>query len=81
MGDPRFFTLFRTEIGLTPADYIVRGRIAMAEKLLREHPDMSASTVARKTGFSTPSFFALNFRKHTGTTPSAFRKSRHESPH
>ena len=77
----RFFTLFRTEIGLTPADYIVRGRIAMAEKLLRENPDMSASAVARKTGFSSPSFFTLNFRKHTGTTPSAFRKLRHEFPH
>ena len=72
-GRSRFFALFRSEIGLTPADYIVRERIARAKDLLRSRPDLPAAEIARRTGFSSPSFFALNFRKQTGLTPTAFR--------
>ena len=72
-GRSRFFTLFRNEIGLTPADYIVRERIALAKDLLLSHPDLPAAEIARRTGFSSPSFFTLNFRKQTGQTPTAFR--------
>ena len=72
-GRSRFFTLFRNATGLTPADYIVRERIALAKSLLVSMPPLSASEVARRTGFSSPSFFALNFRKQTGMTPTAFR--------
>lgn len=72
-GRSRFFALFRNEIGLTPADYIVRERIARAKELLRSRPDLPAADIARQTGFSSPSFFTLNFRKQTGQTPTAFR--------
>lgn len=71
-GRSRFFALFRTEIGLTPADYIVRERIALAKDLLRTQPDLTATQIAKRTGFSSPSFFTLNFRKQTGQTPTAF---------
>ena len=74
-GRSRFFALFRTEIGLTPADYIVRERIALAQNLLSSQPDLTATEIAKRTGFSSPSFFALNFRKQTGMTPTAFRAS------
>lgn len=74
-GRSRFFALFRTEIGLTPADYIVRERIALAKNLLRSQPDLTATQIAKRTGFNSPSFFTLNFRKQTGTTPTAFRAS------
>ena len=72
-GRSRFFALFRNEIGLTPADYIVRERIALAKDLLRTQPDLTATEIAKRTGFSSPSFFTLNFRKQTGLTPTAFR--------
>ena len=72
-GRSRFFTLFRNEIGLTPADYIVRERIALAKDLLRSQPDLPAAEIAKRIGFSSPSFFTLNFRKQTGQTPTAFR--------
>ena len=72
-GRSRFFALFRNEIGLTPADYIVRERIALAKDLLRAQPDLTATEIAKRTGFSSPSFFTLNFRKQTGQTPTAFR--------
>ena len=72
-GRSRFFALFRNEIGLTPADYIVRERIARAKELLRSRPDLPAADIARRTGFSSPSFFTLNFRRQTCQTPTAFR--------
>lgn len=74
-GRSRFFALFRTEIGLTPADYIVRERIALAKELLKARPELTATQIAKRTGFSSPSFFTLNFRKQTGMTPTAFRAS------
>ena len=72
-GRSRFFALFRNEIGLTPADYIVRERIALAKDLLRSQPDLPTAEIAKRIGFSSHSFFTLNFRKQTGQTPTAFR--------
>lgn len=74
-GRSRFFALFRTAVGLTPADYIVRERISLAKRLLASRPTLSAADVARRAGFRSASFFTLNFRKQTGLTPTAYRAS------
>ena len=73
-GRSRFFTLFMSETGMTPNDYIVRLRIQRAKELLVHDRQSGTREIARRCGFGTPSSFAATFRKYTRMTPLEFRK-------
>jgi AraC-like DNA-binding protein len=60
--------------GKAPCDICNEKTIAIAEKLL-ENREMTISEVAYKLTFE-PTNFTKYFKKHTGQTPSAFRKSK-----
>jgi AraC-like DNA-binding protein/response regulator of citrate/malate metabolism len=64
---------FRSEIGVTPIDYLRRYRIRQA-KILLETSDKSVTEVALEVGFSDGSYFSRAFRRETGVSPSAYRK-------
>lgn len=57
-------------------EYINMLRIREAEQLLRDeqHADMTISEIAWKVGFNNRVSFNTAFKKHTGHTPTAFRK-------
>ena len=65
--------LFRSELGHSPRDEILRHRFTRARHLLRE-TDMSMPLVAERSGFSNGEVFCVNFRRQTGETPSAYRR-------
>lgn len=67
-GRTRFFTLFKEHTGLSPKDYLIRFRIAQAQKLLAS--GMSVKETATAVGFSDPAFFSRTFRQQTGKSPS-----------
>lgn len=69
-----FIKLFRNHTGLTPYEYLLNKRIAEAKVLLRE-TDMPMDKIAVKTGFSEATAFSRCFRRVTGLTPIAFRKT------
>lgn len=73
-GRSRFFSLFMSEIGMTPNDYIVRLRIQRAKELLVHDHQTGTREIALRCGFGTPSSFAATFRKYTRMTPLEFRK-------
>ena len=67
-GRTRFFILFKEHTGLSPKDYLIRFRIAQAQKLLAS--GMSVKETATAVGFSDPAFFSRTFRQQTGKSPS-----------
>jgi AraC-like DNA-binding protein len=58
---------------LSFGDYIRKQRIEKAIELMRS-PGLSLTEVAYFTGFSDQSHFTRIFKKHTGESPSAYRK-------
>ncbi len=65
---------FRETTGVPPHAYLTRARLAAARRLLRSG-DLPIREIARQCGFASPNQFATSFRRHLGTTPSAYRRS------
>lgn len=69
----RHFTrLFRSEVGMTPIQYLNRYRVEQAKQLLLSN-DKTMEQVARLVGASNQSYFSYLFRKETGTTPREYQ--------
>jgi LacI family transcriptional regulator len=66
---------FRRALHRSPKEEMLRVRIERA-KMLLSTSDLAVSLVARKSGFSSPEYFARAFRRQTGTTPRTYRRQR-----
>ncbi len=64
-----FKARFRREIGMPPGEYVLRQKVARAEKLLRTGR-FTVTDVAFDLGFSSSQYFATTFRKYTNKRPS-----------
>jgi AraC family transcriptional regulator len=69
-----FLRVFKQSFGLPPHRYMSRLRIERAKSLLAD-PAMSVTQIGSHLGFSETSSFTTTFRKHTGLTPTAYRRS------
>lgn len=72
MSKSHFCRKFKTAMGMTVMDYILKTRIAAAKSLLLSS-DLSISEISERCGFSGVSFFSQRFKAETGMTASAFR--------
>jgi AraC family transcriptional regulator len=70
----RFVRAFKQSTGIAPHRYVLDARIAHAKDLLRSRA-LSISEVAIRTGFTTPSHFAVTFKRLTMMTPGEFRRT------
>lgn len=71
---PRHFArLFRSETGLTPADWVEQARVAAARRLL-ENGRAAPKQVAALCGFANPDTLRRSFARHVGVTPAAYRR-------
>ncbi len=71
---PSYFSaLFKKETGETLSDYLVRYRLAIAQRLLKESR-LCIAEVAASAGYMDVKYFSRLFKKHMNITPSAFRK-------
>ena len=66
--------LFEKELGRTVGAEILRQRLSIAKKLLKENT-LSISEIAFRTGFCNPAYFTNTFRQATGQTPKSWRAS------
>lgn len=67
-----FAARFRAVFGSAPAEYVATVRMDVAKVMLAES-GTSVSDVARRLGYGSDEGFSRAFRRHTGTTPSAWR--------
>ena len=57
------------------SDMINGYRVRHAQKLMKEHPEMSVTEIAEESGFSSRSAFYRNFKEMTGLSPAEWKKS------
>lgn len=53
----------------------INERLVTEAQLLLSHTDWGVGEIAYSLGFEYPTYFNNFFRKHTGTTPLAFRRA------
>lgn len=63
---------FKAELGTTPHHYLLSRRFEAAQFLL-SHGDLPISEIAERCGFEDGRYFATQFKKWTGRTPTHFR--------
>ncbi len=71
----RFRHVFKEHTGLSPHQYVIKGRIDRARFLLELNPDTSLTEVSYNCGFSSSSHFTKAFRSKVGMTPSEYAKA------
>lgn len=66
--------LFKSELGVTPHNFLTEMRMQTAEKLLSlpDNGDYSVGTVAQMCGFSEPLYFSRVFKKNFGVSPAHY---------
>ncbi|MET0135645.1 MAG: helix-turn-helix domain-containing protein [Kibdelosporangium sp.] len=64
---------FRTELGTTPLAWLTTERITLACRLI-ERGELRLDKVAGASGFGTAANLRAQLRRHTGLTPSAYRR-------
>ena len=69
-----FSRAFKESFGLPPYRYLNERRMKVAKTLLARS-DISITQIALELGFSESSSFSTAFRKHTGSTPTDYRRS------
>ncbi|MCM1483087.1 MAG: helix-turn-helix domain-containing protein [Muribaculaceae bacterium] len=73
LSSKHFSKLIKTSSGMTPATIIDHAVVSEARRMLSEGT-MSVKEVAVELNFPSQSFFGKYFKRHTGLTPSAYRK-------
>ena len=73
-----FSTLFSAFFGLPPMKYVNRRRIERVQLEL-QRSDAKLETLAHEYGFHDAFHLSRTFKRHTGTSPREFRKSRKEA--
>ena len=69
-----FARIFKSITGFYINDYIRQIRIMKAQELL-VNSDMTITSIAEASGFSTANYFYAIFKKETGLTPAAYRNA------
>ena len=70
-----FCRVFKKCIGMSPLQYVTTARVEKA-KVILQRADTPVAVVANMSGFRDISTFIRQFKRQTGMTPSAFRRSR-----
>lgn len=65
--------IFRSEIGVSPSEYLASIRLDSAKNLLLTHPELTIGEISENCGYSSIYYFSTMFRKIVGMTPSEFR--------
>jgi AraC-like DNA-binding protein len=70
-----FFERFTRTVGLTPMEYLLGWRMAVARDLLRRH-NVGIGEVAERVGYASASTFSTAFMRHVGQPPGRYARAR-----
>ncbi|HEX6345538.1 GlxA family transcriptional regulator [Umezawaea sp.] len=70
---------FRTEVGLSPQQWVVQRRVDHA-RLLLESTRLSVTEIAHASGFADPVLLRKHLRTAVGLTPNAYRRAYSSTP-
>jgi transcriptional regulator GlxA family with amidase domain len=73
MSPRHFARVFRDEVGVTPAAYVERARLEVAQRLL-ETTTLPVDEVSRAAGFGTVDTMRRTFARRVGASPSEYRE-------
>jgi|TARA_A100001391_G_C5082334_1_gene280224 AraC-like DNA-binding protein len=73
-----FFNRFRREVGVTPMEYLLRWRMALAKDLLRGKK-IGIAQIAERLGYSSASTFSVAFSRHVGMPPAYYAQAAAQS--
>jgi len=76
MSPRNFIRRFKAATGVAPTDYLQRLRVRAARRML-EDGELSIQEVSQQVGYGDPAFFRDVFKRHTGLTPTAYKKRFH----
>jgi AraC-like DNA-binding protein len=68
-----FFERFRREVGVSPMEYLLGWRMALAKDLLRRER-AGVAQVAERVGYSSASTFSVAFARHVGMPPISYAR-------
>lgn len=68
-----FFERFRRAVGLSPMEYLLHWRMALAKDLLRRGEGGMAE-IAERVGYSSASTFSVAFARHIGLPPTVYAR-------
>jgi AraC-like DNA-binding protein len=69
-----FFDRFTRVVGMSPMEYLLAWRMAIARDLLRRH-ELGIAEVADRVGYSSASTFSTAFSRHVGEPPSRYARA------
>lgn len=72
MSKTTFSRRFKSEIGITPIEYLIEVRIKMS-KLMLKRKENQLTDIAMRCGFGSSAYFSSAFQKYVGITPSEYR--------
>ena len=72
MSERNFLRRFKSEIGLTPSDYLLRARLNMSRHMLIE-TGLPIDEIARRCGIGSGAHLSKLFRKYFQATPTEYR--------
>ncbi len=79
MSERNFLRRFKSEIGMTPSDYLLRARLNMSCRMLLESR-LPVDKIARRCGIGSGGQLAKLFRKYLTTTPTDYRTRKTAPP-
>lgn len=68
-----FFDRFRDAIGISPMEYLLAWRMALAKDMIRRKV-AGMSEIATRVGYSSASTFSVAFARHVGLPPTAYAR-------
>ena len=69
-----FYDRFTRTVGVAPMEYLLRWRMELAKRLLREE-DLPVAEIAARVGYGSASTFSVAFSRCVGQSPSRFARS------
>lgn len=68
-----FFDRFQRVVGVPPKEYLLRWRMALARRLLRQR-ELTIADIAERVGYGSVSTFGLAFTRHVGVPPGRYAR-------